>query len=155
MDIKIMPEEELKALLQKVGTVSVEEQVKLYLRLRQGKSAIKKHLDTVEGQYKLVMETIENHLLAAADKAKVSGFQLAGIGTTYTAEEQKISIADDNAFLPFVIAQGVDGLGFFERRVSVTHVKEHMKLNGGTPPPGLNIFRERVMRVRKAGEKAN
>lgn len=154
MDIKLMPEEELRAFLQKIGTLDVEAQVKLYLKLRAGKSAIKKHLDAVEGQYKLAMETIENHLLAQADKAKVTGFTVNGIGTTYTAEEQKISIADDNVFLPFVAAQGVDGLGFFERRVSSTHVKEYMKLHDGVPPPGLNIFRERVMRVRKAGEKA-
>lgn len=155
MDIKLMPEEELTKLLAKVGTLSVEEKVKLYLKLRQGKSAIKKHLDAVEGQYKLVMETIENHLLAAADKQDVTGFQIKGVGTTYTAEEMKVSIADDNAFLPFVISQGVDGLGFFERRVSTNFLKEHMKLHNGAAPPGLNIFRERVMRIRKAGEKAN
>lgn len=153
MDIKLMPEEELQQLLAKIATLDVEKRVKLYLTLRGGKSAIKKHMDAVEAQYKLAMETIENHLLADADKAKVTGFKIEGVGTTYTAEEMKVSIADDNAFLPFVISQGVEGLGFFERRVSTTHLNEYMKLNGGAVPPGLNLFRERVMRVRKASEK--
>lgn len=155
MDIKLMPEEELNRLLAKIATMTVEQQMALYLKLRMGKSAIKKHLDAVDGQYKLVMETIENHMLATADKQTVSGFTVKGVGTSYTAEEMKVSIADDNAFLPFVISQGVDGLGFFERRVSTNFLKEHMKLHGGTPPPGLNIFRERVMRIRKAGDKPN
>lgn len=153
MDIKLMPEEELKKLLAHVATLGVEDQMKLYLKLRTGKAAIKRHLDAVEGQYKLVMETIENHMLATADKQTVTGFKVDGVGTSYVAEEQKISIADDGAFFPYVISKGVDGLGFFERRVSSNFLKEHMKLNGGTPPPGLNIFRERVMRIRKAGEK--
>jgi hypothetical protein len=152
MDIQLMPPEQVDALLLKVQGLNVEQRVKLYLKLRQGKSAIKRHLDAVEGQYKLVMETIENLLLADADKQTVSGFTIAGVATTYTAEEQKISIADDSAFFTYVLTS--QDLNFFERRVSVTHVKEHMKLNGGVPPPGLNIFRERVMRVRKAGEKA-
>lgn len=151
MDIRLMAEEELKALLQKIGTLTVDEQVKLYLKLRRGKGAIKKHMDAVEGQYKVAMETIENHLLQAADKAKVSGFTVAGVATTYTAETKKISIADDTAFFNHVLT--LKDLDFFERRVSSTHVEEVMKLNGGVAPPGLNIFRERVMRVRKAGEK--
>jgi hypothetical protein len=152
MDIKLMAQEELDALLVKMKGMTVEQQVKMYLRLRTGKSAIKKHLDVVESQYKTAMETLENLMLQAADKLEVGGFTIPGVGTTYTAEEKKISIADDNAFFGYVLSQS--DLDFFERRVSVTHVNEHMKLNGGVAPPGLNIFRERVMRVRKATEKA-
>lgn len=152
MDINLMDEAELTALLAKTRTLTVPQQVKLYLKLRHGKSLIKKHLDAVETQYKLVMETLENHMLAAADKQNVTGFTIAGVGTTYTAETKKITIAADDTFRAFVLAQ--QDLDFFERRVSSTHVDEFMKTSGGVPPPGLNIFRERVMRVRKAGEKA-
>jgi hypothetical protein len=151
MDIKLMPQEQLAALLKKVATLNVDEKIALYLKLRQGKSAITKHLDAVEAQYKEVMVAIENHLLAAADKLDVSGFTVKGVATTYTAETKKISIADDTAFFNHVLT--TKDLDFFERRVSSLHVDEVMKLNGGVPPPGLNIFRERVMRVRKAGEK--
>jgi hypothetical protein len=152
MDIKLMPEAELTQLLAQIATKDVDAQVRLYLKLRQGKGAIKKHLDAVENQYKLVMETIENHLLAKADKAKVTGFTVNGVATTYTAETRKVSIADDEAFFNFVLDK--KDLSFFERRVAVTHLEEYLKENGGVNPPGLNVFRERVMRVRKAGEKA-
>lgn len=152
MEIRLMGEAQFAAFLQSLNGKTVEEQVKLYIKLREGKSGITKFLGEVEAQYKEAMATLENHLLAAADAQNVTGFTVKGVGTTYTAETKKITIADDNAFFGHVLA--AQDLDFFERRVSSTHVDEVMKLNGGVPPPGLNIFRERVMRVRKASEKA-
>ena len=150
MDIKLMDPEELKLFLSKIPGLSVEKKMTLYLRLRKAKSVSKKHMEAVDAEYKLVMETIENHMLADADKATVTGFTIAGIGTSYTAETKKISIADDAAFDLFVLEQ--KDLNFFERRVGVKRVDAFIKENK-VPPPGLNIFRERVMRVRKAGEQ--
>lgn len=150
MDIKLMGKEALDKFLASVPALTVEKKMQLYLRLRTAKSVMKKHADAVDAEYKLAMETIENHLLADADKATVTGFTVAGVGTSYTAETTKISIADDGAFHQFVLAQ--QDLSFFEQRVGTKRVAAYVKetkLN----PPGLNIFRERVMRIRKAGEK--
>lgn len=152
MNIELMKEEELTALLLMCKTLPVDKQMKLYLKLRNGKSAITRHLEAVSDQYKLVMETIENHMLAQAQAQNVTGFNVANVGTSYTAETKKITIADDNAFFKFVLDSG--DLDFLERRVAVTRVDAYMKENPGTVVPGLNIFREKVMRVRKANEKA-
>lgn len=150
MEIKLMGKEALAAFIAKVPTMKVEQKMQLYLKLRTAKSAVKKHAEAVDAEYKQVMEAIENHMLADADKATVTGFTIAGVGTSYTAETKKISIASDDDFHQFVLAQA--DLTFFEQRVGVkrvdAYIKEH-KVN----PPGLNIFRERVMRIRKAGEK--
>lgn len=145
-----MDADALQKFLATIPALTVEKKVKLYLKLRQAKAAAQKVHDAQEAEFKLIMSTIENHMLADADKAGVNGFQ-TDFGTTYTAETKKISIADEGAFFAFVKSLG--DLDFFERRVSSTHVDQFMKDNAGVTPPGLNIFRERVMRVRKAGEK--
>jgi hypothetical protein len=150
MEIKLMDPEAFKAFLAKIPGLPVDQKMMLYLKLRTAKSALKKKADAADAEYKLAMETIENFMLADADKTGVTGFNIAGVGTSYTAETAKISIADDSAFHAFVIAQ--NDLTFFEQRVGAKRVAAYTKetkLN----PPGLNIFRERVMRVRKAGEK--
>lgn len=153
MNLSLMGEAALTEFMKKLPAADVEKLMRLYLNLRTQKAAIKKHADAVDAEFKLLMETIENHMLAKADAAGVTGFNIKEVGTSYTAEEKKVSIADDAAFYPFVASLGVDGLEFFERRVAVTFVDKWMQANGGTAPPGLNFFRNRVMRVRKANEK--
>lgn len=145
-----MEVEELKKFLAMVPTLPTDKLVKLFIKTRAAKSAAKKVFDAQEAEFKTIMEACENHMLKRADADGVTGFTTP-FGTTYTAETAKISIADDAAFFEFVLAQG--DLDFFERRVSSTHVTEYMTKNEGAAPPGLNIFREREMRVRKASDK--
>lgn len=143
--------EQLKAFLAMIPTLPVDKRVKLYLRTREKKTEAARAAKLEAAQYDAIMEACQNLLLAAADTAGVTGFK-SEYGTTYVAETAKVSIADQTAFYNFVLQ--TQDLDFFEKRVSSTHLEEYMKLNPGLPPPpGLTIFRERVMRVRKAGEK--
>lgn len=156
-DIEIEAEEAARftAFLAMVPTLSVEKKVKLFVKTRSAKSVAKKAFDAQEDKFNKILEACENAMLADAKKDGVTGFQTV-YGTTYKAETVKISIADDTAFFGFVLACG--DLDFFERRVSSTHVEAYLATLKGTPseghpPPGLNIFREHVMRVRKASDK--
>lgn len=133
-----------------IPSLSRDKLVKLYVKTRTAKSAAKAAFDEQEAQFKAIMETCENVMLASCDATGDTGFTTP-YGTTYQGEVVKVSIGDDAAFFAFVKAQ--DDLDFLERRVSSTHVQNYMKLHNGTVPPGLNLFRERVMRVRKAAEK--
>lgn len=145
-----MTPDEITKFLATVPALPVEKKVKLYLKLRAAKAAATKEYEAKDAEYKTIMTAVENYMLADADKSGVTGFTTP-FGTTYTAETKKISIADESAFFDFIKEKG--DLEFLERRVSTAHVDAYMKLTEGTPPPGLNIFRERVMRVRKASEK--
>lgn len=145
-----MDKEQLEAFLTLIPTLPVDKLVKLFVKTREAKAVASKVWDAQEAEYKAIMSACENHMLAAADKAGVEGFK-TDYGSTYTAETTKISIADDSAFFAFVKEQG--DLDFFERRVSSTHVANYTKTHDGALPPGLNVFRERTMRVRKAGDK--
>jgi hypothetical protein len=140
----------LKGFLATIPSMPVEKRVKLYIKTRAAKSAAQKEFDETKAQFEKIMELCENTMLKDADGQGVTGFTTPW-GTTYAAETMKISIADDNAFYSFVKGEG--DLDFFERRVSSTHVQQYMEQHDGNLPPGLNIFRERVMRVRKAGDK--
>lgn len=145
-----MEVEELNKFLAMVPALPVEKLVKLFIKTRTAKSAAKKVFDTQADEFDAILRACENHMLKKADADGVTGFTTP-FGTTYTAETTKISIADDTAFFDFVKVEA--DLDFFERRVSSTHVANYQKLHDGVAPPGLNIFRERIMRVRKAGEK--
>lgn len=145
-----MDEAELVKFLGTIDSMELDKLVKLFVKTRDAKSAAKKNFDAQESQFNQIMERCENLMLAKADESGVTGFNTP-FGTTYIAETKKISIADDSAFYAFVTKE--QDLDFFERRVSVAHVDAYMKEHEGVLPPGLNLFKERVMRIRKASAK--
>lgn len=139
--------EGLDKLLGTIPCMPVEKLVKLFVKTREAKSVATKEWEAKEAEFKLILEACENQMLKKADETGVEGFKTP-FGTTYTAHDTKISISDHSAFHAFVMAQG--DLSFFQARVSNKHVEEYMEANGQAVPPGLNLFRNRVMRVRKA-----
>ena len=140
----------LAQLLALIPTLTNDKLVKLFIKTRASKSTAKKAFDEQDERFDRIMKACTNFMLKHAQADGVTGFK-TDFGTTYTAVDTKISIADESAFFDFVKAQG--DLDFFERRVSSRHVEDYMKANAGNAPPGLNIFRENVMRVRKVAEK--
>lgn len=141
------PDAQLLSFLDSVKSMNPDKLVKLYIKTRESKSNAASAFKAQEAQFNAIMDACENALLAAADKAGVEGFKTE-MGTTYVGTEVKYSIADDTAFKAFLETQE-DKYGFFERRISSTRMGEYMKQHEDVPPPGLNLFRTRVMRVRK------
>jgi hypothetical protein len=128
------------------ANVSVEKRVARYIALRDARAAANREADTLDGNYKAAMEAIEKSLIVDAQSQGVTGFT-TDAGTTYMDTRMMASIADDKAFYEFVRASG--DLDFFERRLKATHIKEWQDNNEGRLPPGLNVFREVVMKVRR------
>jgi hypothetical protein len=83
-----MNKEELDAFLAFIPGLSVDKMVKLFVKTRAAKAAASKIFDAADAEFKLILETCENHMLSAADKAGVTGFTTP-FGTTYTAETSK------------------------------------------------------------------
>jgi len=67
-------------------------------------------------------------------------------GTAFISEVMTANIAEDAAFRKFVLDTG--DIDFFQRRISITHLKEYMKEHEEQIPPGLNIFKELNINVR-------
>lgn len=145
---ELSPEDQaLARILAKIPTFTVEKQMKLFLQTRAAKTAATRAHDAQDAKYKLLMDACENSMLAESQRQGVKGFK-TDVGTSYTSETLKVSVADADAFYNFVRSTG--DLDFFERRVSSKHVEDYMKANEGASPPGLSLFRELAMRVRKA-----
>jgi hypothetical protein len=125
--------------------------VKLYVKTREAKAAAAREAKAKELYFDAIMDKAEAVMLDSCLKSGETGFTTP-FGTTYIQQTVKVSLADDEAFFNFVRETG--DLDMFERRVASKHVQDYMTLNGGVAPPGLSLFRENVLRVRKAsGEK--
>lgn len=148
-------EARLVAFLDKIATMDVETIMRLFLQTRDAAAASTRAYDAQQAQLKRIRETCENQLLVKADATGTTGFKVDGVATTFIAEDVKITMADAGQFAAFLNAlpPDQDRYGFYEQRVSSRRVTEYMKANGGVAPPGLNLFRQRVMRVRKASDK--
>ena len=67
-------------------------------------------------------------------------------GTAFVSEQMTANISEDAVFHKFVLDSG--DLEFFQRRISITHLKDFMKEHEGQIPPGLNLFKELTINVR-------
>lgn len=130
-----------------VAQATVDQRVARYVKLRDARAAANRDADITDKAYKEALSAIESSLIAAAQLQGVTGFKTAH-GTTYLDERMLASVADENAFFSFVKEEG--DLDFFERRVKVAHVKEWQEAHDGKLPPGLNVFREVTMKVRRS-----
>lgn len=137
----------LATLVEGAAAAPVDKRVARYVALRDARAANTRDTDVVDKAYKAALEAVETSLIADAHAQGVTGFK-TDAGTTYLEEKMMASIADDNAFYNFVRESG--DLDFFERRIKVSHIKEFQEANGGTLPPGLNVFRELSMKVRRS-----
>ena len=125
--------------------ITTERLVKTFIRIRDARSKLAKEYAEQDEGMKASLKQVEIELLRRAQEDGVTGFKTKE-GTTYTSEDMSVSIADDTVYFDFIRETG--DLDFFERRVSVKHLKEYMNEHNGETPPGLNLFRELRMRVR-------
>jgi hypothetical protein len=73
-------------------------------------------------------------------------------GTAFVGEDLQTSIADEGAFFKFVRTTG--DLDFFQRRIKVQHLREYMQAHEGHLPPGVNVFKQATINLRRtAAEK--
>lgn len=137
---------QLASLASNCTAAPVDKRVAKYVGLRDARAAFNKRATQVDNQFKDTLESIENSLLAAAQAQGVDGFKTAH-GTTYKDVEVKASIADEATFFEFIRTTG--DLDFFERRIKAAHLREYEEVHG-SPPPGLNIFRQNRMKIRRS-----
>lgn len=126
---------------------TVDRRVDKYVQLRDARAANTKAYEAVDKAFKDCLSAIDASFLADANAQGVKGFK-TDKGTVYTEERMQASIADEAVFFDFVRESG--DLDFFERRLKVGHLREYAEANDGQMPPGLNIFRELSVKVRRS-----
>lgn len=147
------PTKEMEAFLASIAALTIEGATKLYVQTREASATATRAYEDQKAQFRLIMERCEGLLLGKATEQGTTGFKTES-GTSFVAESVRISVADQSAFTTFLdnLPPDADRYGFFEQRISSRRIEEYTKEHE-SPPPGLNIFRERVIRVRKASEK--
>jgi len=126
--------------------LTVEEVMEKRIVLRDKRSELKKDFDEENTKLKDGEEQCEVWLLKRARELGVSSFKCDGIGTAFRSIDMKVSCADWNTFHDWIlVTQNIDAL---ERRVSRKFIQEYRKEESDLPP-GVNIFEEEHMTVRR------
>jgi len=120
---------------------------KAHLRIREARSKIKKEFDEQDASLKAQQEKLESIMLAHLNETNVGSVRTDS-GTFYRQEEITPSGADWDAFYRWITEH--DAFDALERRIKKTFIKEYMEANEGAIPPGVNVYREYVVRVRRS-----
>lgn len=121
----------------------------LHLRLRDDKSVVAKAAEKMDEEFKGGAEKIEGLLLQKllVNKAKSMN---AGPATFYKEEVMKPSCSDWQAFYAFIKAN--DAFEAIEKRVTKAFIQQYVEAHDNELPPGINVHRETVVRVRRGKE---
>jgi hypothetical protein len=127
-------------------SLPIDKLVRRFVTIREARAAFNSEAEKSDKEFKETLKAIEIELLRRAQDEGVEGFKTE-FGTTYRDVNMSASFADEDTFYKFVRESG--DLEFFERRLKIAHLKEYMENHEGQLPPGINVFREYTMRVRK------
>lgn len=119
----------------------------VYIKIRDARSALKKEFDAKDNELKEKLTRLEGEMLKSLQEAGATSIATTS-GTVYKQEEITPTGSDWQAFYDWVREN--NAFDALERRIKKTFVKEHMEANGGELPPGVSVYREFVVRVRRS-----
>jgi hypothetical protein len=120
----------------------VSQYVKLRDLIKEQEAAHKKAMKPAKD----TLEQLNSVLLAHLSSLAVNSASTDN-GTVYRTEKKSASLADGQAFMDFVIANGAFDL--LDRKANVTAVEDFINTNAA-PPPGVNFTSTFVVGVRRA-----
>jgi hypothetical protein len=120
---------------------------KAHINIRDARSALKKQYDEADTDLKKAQQKLEAAMLDHLNKHGMDAVRTES-GTFYAQEEMTPSASDWNALYEWIKEH--DAWEALERRIKKTFVKEYAETHSGGLPPGVSVFRERVVRVRRA-----
>lgn len=128
-------------------TIDLSQVTGTYVKIREARAALKREFDAKDIELKGKLEKLEGFMLGHLNTHGMESVR-TDTGTFYRQEDIRPNIVDDIAFYAWVKAN--DAFDALERRVKKTFVAEFMESHENKlPPPGINVTREHVIRVRK------
>jgi hypothetical protein len=124
--------------------------VRVYLKIRAAISATTKEYDARIGVLKRQQDQLRAELLKRLHERKSTQTKTTE-GVAYIVQRMNVSIADEDLFGRFVLDE--QDTDFYHKRVSIEHLREWSKAHDGAMPPGLNIFTELEINVRRPTKK--
>ena len=128
-----------------MGSVTVKDVIKGYVKLRDRKNELKKQHTEELVPINEKMELVEGWLMRDLLTRGVESERTTE-GTAYLQKNSKATVKDRDAFLEFVIEQKMWDL--LENRVAKSVVVDHLE-NTGEVVPGVNFETTQVVRIRR------
>lgn len=119
---------------------------KVHIKIRDARATLKKEYDAKDGELKASIKMIEAALLDHLNRTGSESVRTEA-GTFFTQESLTPSCADWSALYAWIAEH--DAWDVLERRVKSSFVKEFAEAHDGSLPPGISVFREKVVRVRR------
>jgi hypothetical protein len=117
-----------------------------YVKIRAAKSALTAEFETKVAELDGKLQQLEGVMLKHLNTHGMTSVATEG-GTFYKQEDIKPSCGDWNAYYQWITENNAfEGL---EKRVGKGFIKDFMEAHEGLLPPGINVHREWVVRVRK------
>lgn len=120
--------------------------VRAYLKMRDTRTENKRVFEEGDNKIKEQMGKVEATLLRFLNESQIESVATPA-GTFYKQEEVTPTGSDWDALYEWIKRH--DAFDALERRIKKTFVKEYMETNGGAIPPGVSVYREHVVRVRR------
>ncbi len=126
--------------------MNVEKLVKAYIKLRDTRTQLSREFDEQDGALKEKQQRLEAELLKYLNMSGVDSMTTPA-GTVYKQEEVTPTGSNWESFYEWVAKN--NAFDALERRIKKTFVKEYMETHNGGVPPGVSVFREFVVRIRR------
>jgi hypothetical protein len=130
-----------------VVDIDLGQVTKAHINIRDARTALRKQYEEADADLKKSQEKLESVMLDHLNRHGMDSVRTEA-GTFYRQEEITPSAADWNALYDWI--KDNDAWDALERRIKRTFVKEYQEAHNGGLPPGISVFREYVVRVRRS-----
>ena len=128
----------------------VNELVAVYINIRSARDALLKQYEADDKELKTDLDLIEAELLSVCNTTGADSIKTEH-GTVMKRLYERYYATDWEALKVFVREN--DALDLFERRIHQTNIKDLLAARPGEGlPPGVNVFREFGVTVRKSNQ---
>lgn len=123
-----------------------ERMVRVYVKIRDRRAELKREFEDQDASLQSQQDTIKRALMESMQRLNMDQIGTKA-GTVYKDMTIKAS-CDDWDLLYSHMAETGD-FGLLEKRISRNRVKEYMDANEGRLPPGVSVFKEVDIKVRR------
>lgn len=120
---------------------------KTYIKIREARSLAKKEWEAKDQELKEKLDRIEAEMLKFLNETHQESARTAS-GIFYKQEEITPTGSDWDALYRWIAKN--DAFDALDRRIKKTFIKTYMEEHNGAIPPGISVFREYVVRVRRS-----
>jgi hypothetical protein len=122
---------------------------KAHINLRDARTQLRQDYEAQDATLKAAQEKLESVMLDHLNKHGMDSVRTEA-ATFYRQEKITPSAADWNSLYNWIKEH--DAWDVLERRIKSTFIKEFMDGHQGSLPPGVSVFREYVVKVRRGNK---